>query len=383
MPRYFIGVDVSTTASKALAIDEQGVVVASQSYPHPISTPYPLWSEQNPLDWWEASSHALRDITQKIPASQIAAVGLTGQMHGLTTLDAAGNPVRPAILWNDQRSGAECDAITAKVGANKLYQLTGSLMLPGFTAPKLAWLRTHEPDSYARIAHILLPKDYVRYCLSGAYITDVADGSGIGLMDIARRGWSDEMIAAFDFPRSWLPALRESPEVTATVNEAGAAATGLPVGTPIVGGAGDQPAQAIGSSITRPGETSLTVGTSGVVFTAASRYAPEPEGRLHTFCHAIPGAWFYMGVMLSAAGSLRWLHDELAPDRSYEALSELAATIPLGADGLLFTPYLSGERHPHPSRSAGAWRVRWIDRAAWPGAHGSRGDGRRGLWDAR
>src|SRR5450432_168845 len=198
MARYFIGVDVSTTASKALAIDEQGVVVASQSYSHQISTPYPLWSEQDPLEWWEATSHALRDITQKIPADQIVAVGLTGQMHGLTTLDAQGNPVRPAILWNDQRSGAECDAITAKVGAKKLFQLTGSLMLPGFTAPKLAWLRTHEPDAYARVAHILLPKDYVRFRLSGAYITDVADGSGIGLMDIANRTWSDEMIAAFD-----------------------------------------------------------------------------------------------------------------------------------------------------------------------------------------
>src|SRR5260221_7566786 len=213
MPRYFIGVDVSTTASKALAIDEQGVVVASQSYPHRISTPYPLWSEQDPLDWWEATSHALRDITEKIPADQIVAVGLTGQMHGLTTLDAAGNPVRPAILWNDQRSAVECESITIKVGTKKLYQLIGSLMLPGFTAPKLAWIRTHEPDAYARIAHILLPKDYVRYCLSGAYITDVADGSGIGLMDIGRRGWSGEVIAAFEFPRSWLPGLRDSPEV--------------------------------------------------------------------------------------------------------------------------------------------------------------------------
>src|SRR5258708_5460818 len=242
MPRYFIGVDVSTTASKALAIDEQAVVVASQSYPHPISTPYPLWSEQNPLDWWEASSHALRDITQKIPASQIAAVGLTGQMHGLTTLDTAGNPVRPAILWNDQRSGAECEAITTKGGAKKLYQLIGSLMLPGFTAPKLAWIRTHEPDAYARIAHILLPKDYVRFRLSGAYITDVADGSGIGLMDIAKRTWSDDMIAAFDFPRSWLPELCESPEVSARVNEAGAAATRLAVGAPSVARGGGHPA---------------------------------------------------------------------------------------------------------------------------------------------
>ncbi|MEP7284858.1 MAG: xylulokinase [Chloroflexota bacterium] len=348
MSRYFIGVDVSTTASKALAIDEKGKVVATYSYPHALSTPYPLWSEQDPLDWWEATSHALRDLTAQIPPDDIAAIGLTGQMHGLTTLDSHGDPVRPAILWNDQRSGAQCEAITEKVGAQKLYQITGSLMLPGFTAPKLAWLRDHEPDSYARIARFLLPKDYIRFRLSGAYVTDVADGSGIGLMDIAKRSWSDEMIAAFGFPRSWLPDLCESPDVSAKVNEAGAAATGLKVGTPIVGGAGDQPAGAIGSGITRAGETSLTVGTSGVVFTAAAHYVPEPEGRLHTFCHAIPGAWFYMGVMLSAAGSLRWLHDELAPTTSYEELSERAASVPPGSLGLLFTPYLTGERHPHP-----------------------------------
>ncbi len=346
--RYFIGVDVSTTASKALAIDEQGKVVATFSYPHDLSTPYPLWSEQDPLDWWHATSHALRDLTSRIPADEIAAIGLTGQMHGLTTLDADGNPVRPAILWNDQRSGPQCEAITAKVGAKKLYQLIGSLMLPGFTAPKLAWLREHEPDSFRRIARFLLPKDYVRFRLSGAYVTDVADGSGIGLMDIAKRAWSDEMLAAFDFPRSWLPDLCESPDVTARVNEAGAAATGLKIGTPIVGGAGDQPAGAIGSGITNAGETSLTVGTSGVVFTASDHYAPEPEGRLHTFCHAIPGAWFYMGVMLSAAGSLRWLHDELAPNASYDELSDRAGSVPPGAQGLLFTPYLTGERHPHP-----------------------------------
>jgi xylulokinase len=341
-------VDVSTTASKALAIDEQGTVVADQSYPHPISTPYPLWSEQNPLDWWEATSHALRDVTSRIPADEIAAVGLTGQMHGLTTLDANGNPVRPAILWNDQRSASQCEDITEKVGAKAMYQLIGSLMLPGFTAPKLAWLREHEPDVYRQIARFLLPKDYIRFRLSGSYVTDVADGSGIGLMDIARRTWSEEMLAAFDFPRSWLPDLCESPDVSAHVNEAGAAATGLKVGTPIIGGAGDQPAQAIGSGITNAGETSLTVGTSGVVFTAADHYAPEPEGRLHTFCHAIPGAWFYMGVMLSAAGSLRWLHDELTPHSSYDELSERAGSVPPGSQGLLFTPYLTGERHPHP-----------------------------------
>ncbi|HVO43770.1 MAG TPA: xylulokinase [Aggregatilineales bacterium] len=345
---YYVGIDVSTTASKALAIDEKGNLAASASYPHPISTPRPLWSEQNPLDWWDAVCRALRDITAKIPADQIAAVGLTGQMHGLTTLDKDNQPVRPAILWNDQRSGAECAAITRKIGAEWLYSHIGTQMLTGFTAPKLAWLREHEPDAYGRIEKFLLPKDYIRFRMSGAFVTDVADGSGTALMDIARRTWSEQMIAALDLPRQWLPELCESPEVCAHVNSEGAAATGLKVGTPIVGGAGDQPAQAIGSGITRAGETSLTVGTSGVVFTAADRYAPEPDGRLQTYCHAIPGVWFYMGVMLSAAGSLRWLHDELAPDKSYEQLSELAASVPRGSGGLLFSPYLTGERHPHP-----------------------------------
>jgi len=348
MARCFIGVDVSTTASKALAVDERGQVVAIASRPHDLSTPRPLWSEQSPQQWWEASSAAIRAVVEQVGAENVAAVGLTGQMHGLTTLDAKGEIVRPAMLWNDQRSGPQCAAITEKVGAHKLFQVTGSLMLPGFTAPKLAWLRDNEPESYKRIAHILLPKDYLRYRLSGAFVTDVADGSGMGLMDIGKRAWSDEMIAAFDFPRAWLPALCESPEVCAHVNEAGSAATGLKVGTPIVGGAGDQPAGAVGGGITKPGMTSLTVGTSGVVFTSADHYAPEPEGRLHTFCHAIPGAWFYMGVMLSAAGSLRWLHDTLTPDRSYEQLSEMAGSVPPGSQGLLFMPYLTGERHPHP-----------------------------------
>lgn len=348
MPRLFIGIDVSTTASKALAINEQGTVVASQSHPHDLSTPRPLWSEQDPDQWWEATSHALRDVLHKVSPNDVAAVGLTGQMHGLTSLDANGRPLRPAILWNDQRSGPQCAAITEKVGASRLHQHIGSLMLPGFTAPKLLWVRENEPDVYRQIAHILLPKDYVRFKLSGSYAVDVADGSGIGLMDIGKRAWSDQMIAAFDFPKAWLPQLCESTEVSAHVNEAGAAATGLKVGTPIVGGAGDQPASGVGSGIVGRGQTSLTVGTSGVAFTATDEYLPEPQGRLHTFCHAMPGAWFSMGVMLSAAGSLRWLHDELAPTSSYESLSEQAASVPAGSLGLLFTPYLSGERHPHP-----------------------------------
>jgi xylulokinase len=354
MPRYFIGIDVSTTASKALVIDEQGNVVASQSHPHELSTPRPLWSEQDPEDWWQASSHAVRDVLQKVRAEDIAAIGLTGQMHGLTSLDGNGNPLRPAILWNDQRTGPQCEAMTAKVEARRLYQHIGSMMLPGFTAPKIVWLRENEPEIYKQIVHVLLPKDYIRFKLSGSYVGDVADGSGIGVMDIAKRTWSDEMLAAFDIPRSWLPDLCESPDVCAHVNEAGAVATGLKVGTPIVGGAGDQPAQAVGSGIISRGQTSLTVGTSGVAFTATDEYLPEPEGRLHTFCHAMPGAWFSMGVMLSAAGGLRWLHDELTPDASYDDLNAKAASVPAGSQGLLFAPYLSGERHPHPDPLARA-----------------------------
>lgn len=348
MKSYFIGLDVSTTASKALAIDEAGQVVATHSRAHTLSTPRPLWSEQDPAEWWEASAGAIRDLLTVIPPAAVRAISLTGQMHGLTVLGKDNQPLRPAILWNDQRSGPQCAAITEKAGAEFLYGHIGSMMLPGFTAPKIVWLRENEPEIYHQIAHVLLPKDYVRFRLSGAYIADVADGSGIALMDIARRTWSDQMLALMDIPRSWLPDLCESVDASARVSAEGAAATGLPEGTPIIGGAGDQPAQAVGSGIVSLGQTSLTVGTSGVAFTAADRYLPEPQGRLHTFCHAIPGAWFSMGVMLSAAGSLRWLHDELAPETNYDALSALAAEAPAGSSGLLFLPYLSGERHPHP-----------------------------------
>ena len=269
-------------------------------------------------------------------------------MHGLAALDADHKPVRPAMLWNDQRSAAQCDALTEQIGANRLYTLIGSRLLPGFLLPKLVWIRDNEPEVYARIASVLLPKDYVRLHLSGTAVTDVADGSGIGLMDVAARTWSAELLDAWHIPRSWLPDLIESTAICATVSAEAAAATGLIAGTPIVGGAGDQPAQAVGSGIVAAGQSSVTVGTSGVVFAAADHYAPEPEGRLHTFCHAIPDQWFAMGVMLSAAGSLRWFHDTFAPDSDYERLSELAAEVPRGAHGLLFAPYLSGERHPHP-----------------------------------
>jgi xylulokinase len=345
---YFIGIDVSTTASKALVVDETGKTIASQSYPHALATPRPLWSEQDPDNWWDATRRSLRDVMSRVDKDEVAAIGLTGQMHGLTSLDEAGRPLRPAILWNDQRSIVQCAAITEKVGEKHLYQLIGSILLPGFTAPKILWLRQNEPEVYAQIRHVLLPKDYVRFRLSGDYVTDVADGSGFGLMDISKRAWSDEMLAAFDIPKAWLPKLCESPEICAYVSQEAASETGLRVGTPIVGGAGDQPAAGVGSGIVQMGQASLTVGTSGVAFATSKHYNPHPEGRLHTFCHAIPGTWFYMGVMLSAAGGFRWFYDELAGGKSYDALNELVASIPRGSLGLLFAPYLTGERNPHP-----------------------------------
>lgn len=348
MNSYYIGIDVSTTASKALAIDPQGNVVASKGKPHDLSTPRPLWSEQDPQNWWAATSGALRELMAEIPAEQVVAIGLTGQMHGLTSLDRNGQPLRPAILWNDQRSIAQCAAITEAVGPKRLYQIIGSILLPGFTAPKIRWVREHEPDVYEQIAHVLLPKDYIRYRLSGAYVTDVADGSGFGLMEIGRRAWSDEMLAAFDIPRAWLPELCESQEICATVSAEAAAATGLKAGTPIVGGAGDQPAGAVGNGIVSAGQASLTIGTSGVAAAVSDRYAPEPDGRLHTFCGPIPGMWFHMGVMLSAAGGLRWLHDAFAPGVSYDEINRKAQSVPRGSAGLLFAPYLTGERNPHP-----------------------------------
>ncbi|MCE2490170.1 MAG: xylulokinase [Anaerolineae bacterium] len=348
MSEYLIGLDVSTTASKAVAIDVNGAVVATASHDHQLDTPRPLWSEQDPAEWWRASCASLRQVASVIPQGSIAALGLTGQMHGLTALDAQDEPLRPAILWNDQRSAAQCDAITEAIGEDKLYRLIGSRIFPGFTAPKIAWLREHEPEVFGRIAQVLLPKDYVRFLLSGERVTDVADGSGMALMDIGARDWSGEMLEALAIPRDWLPALTESQEVCAELSAAGAAASGLPVGTRIVGGAGDQPAGGVGSGVVDAGQLSLAMGTSGVAYAINDRYEPDQQGRLHTFCGPIPGTWFSMGVMLSAAGGLRWLRDALAPDMGFEELAALAEDIPPGAEGLLFAPWLSGERHPHP-----------------------------------
>ena len=354
----FLGVDVSTTGVKALLVDDVGRVAASASSPLALASPRPLWSEQHPRDWWAATVASIRAALERsvIAPERIAAVGLTGQMHGLVLLDDAGEPLRPAILWNDQRTAAECDEIRARVGRERLIALTGNDALTGFTAPKLLWVRRHEPEVYARTRHILLPKDYVRYRLTGAYALDKADGSGTILFDLRARDWSPEMLAALDIPPAWLPPTFEGTEITSVVSADAAVVTGLPAGTPVVAGAGDQAAQAVGVGAVLPGAVALTLGTSGVVFAPTDAPLVEPEGRLHAFCHAVPGRWHLMGVMLSAAGSLQWYRDTLAPGLPFEALMAEAEEAPPGSEGLLFLPYLTGERTPHPDALArGAW----------------------------
>jgi xylulokinase len=287
-----VGVDVGTTAVKAIGIDADGEVQAREEESYELSTPWPGWAEQDPDDWVRASELALGRL-------DVDAVGWSGQMHGLVALDEHDVPLRPAILWNDQRTAVECAEIEQRVGLDRLIELTGNRALTGFTAPKLLWLRNHEPDVFARIRSILLPKDYVRLKLEGRRAIDVADASGTLLFDVANRRWSEDVLAALELPGEWLPPAYESPEI---------------------GGAGDQAAGALGVGVTGPGPVSVVLGTSGVVFGTLDRYRADPEARAHVFCHAVPGTWHAMGVMLSAAGSLQWLHDSLAPDVDFATL---------------------------------------------------------------
>jgi xylulokinase len=285
-------------------------------------------------------------------AEDIAGVGLNGQMHGLVMLDAGGNVLRPAILWNDQRTQVQCDWMTERIGFERLIALTGNRALTGFTAPKILWVRDNEPDVYAQCAHILLPKDYIRFKLTGEYATDLAGAAGTSLLNVKDRDWSDEVIAALDIPRAWLPDVHEGTQITGVINDEAAAVTGLRAGTPVAGGGGDQAAGAVGMGCVSPDAIGVTVGTSGVVFAPLDRYAYEPEGRLHVFCHAVPEMWHFMGVMLSAAGSLQWYRDTLAPDMGFDVLLAEAASAPAGSNGLFFLPYLTGERTPHPDPEA-------------------------------
>jgi xylulokinase len=347
---FFMGIDVSTTGVKALLIDSAGTVIGTANTEQPLSTPYPLWSEQDPADWWRGAISSIRQVLDQtgVAGEQVAAVGLTGQMHGLTLLDEQGQVLRPAILWNDQRTGAQCDEIRARIGRSRLIEITGNDALTGFTAPKILWVREFEPDTYAKIKHILLPKDYVRFCLTGDFAVDRADGAGTILFDIRTRDWSPEVLAALEIPLEWLPKTYEGSAVTGVISAEAARQTGLKAGIPVAGGGGDQAAQAVGVGAIEPGIIALTLGTSGVVFATTDGPFIEPEGRLHAFCHSVPNRWHLMGVMLSAAGSLRWYRDTFAPGQDYDSLLAPAANIPAGCEGLLFLPYLTGERTPHP-----------------------------------
>jgi xylulokinase len=350
MAGYLLGVDASTTATKALLIDDEGKIVAVAATEYGFDTPQPLWSEQDPALWWFAAVQRIRQLLRdkRNDPAQIAAVGLTGQMHGLTLLDEAGKVLRPAILWNDQRTALQCDEIRDHLGKEYLIRITGNDALPGFTAPKILWVREHEPEIFARAHSFLLPKDYLRLCLTGVQATDRADGSGTLLMDLQARDWSKTLLDRLDLPNTFVPKSFEGTEITGAISASAAQATGLREGTPVVAGGGDQAAGAVGVGAVAEGIVSLALGTSGVVFATVNHPVYEPEGRLHAFCHAVPGRWHLMGVMLAAAGSLRWYRDTLAPGVAYDALIAPAAEIAPGSDGLLFLPYLMGERTPHP-----------------------------------
>jgi len=351
----FLGVDVGTGGTRAALIDAQGRVTASSTVEHvPFASPETGWAEQDPRDWWRAATLAIRDALSKsqIRPEQIGAVGFSGQMHGAVLLGKHDNVLRPSIIWCDQRTNTQCIAITEKIGTKRLIELTCNPALTGFTLPKLLWVRQVEPEHWRQVRSVLLPKDYVRLRLTGDKATDVADASGTLLFDVAGRKWSEQMLAAAEIDAAMLPQVYESPEITGVVSSAGAEATGLRAGTPVVAGGGDQAAGAVGMGIVRPGTVSATIGTSGVVFAASDKPALDPKGRVHTFCHAVPGRWHVMGVTQGAGLSLRWFRDQFGAGADdgrdpYTRLTEDAGRVAPGANGLLWTPYLMGERTPH------------------------------------
>ena len=346
---YMLGLDIGTSGAKAVVVADDGTVVATGTSSYPVSRPHPLWSEQDPADWWTGSREALRSALARsgVPSGEIVGLGLTGQMHGAVFLDDADDVIRPAILWNDGRTAEQCAEIERRVGSERLLAIAGNPALTGFQAPKVLWLRQHEPDAYARVRRLLLPKDYIRLLLTGDAATDASDASGTLLLDLAARDWSDEILAALDIPRGWLPAVHEGPDETGTLRAEVARELGLPEGLPVVAGGGDNAAAAVGTGIIREGFVSSSVGTSGVIFAHTDRFIPDPSGRLHAFCHAVPGKYHLMGVTLAAGGSMQWWRETLDDGSGFDEMATAAATIPPGAEGLLFLPYLMGERTPH------------------------------------
>lgn len=354
---YFMGIDLGTSGVKVLLIDEHGNVISKEEGEYNLYTPFPGWTEQDPQEWWSVTRDAIRRIVNRVRSDEIKGIGLTGQMHGSVFLDESGNVIRPCILWNDQRTYREVESIMKEFG-DKVVEWISNPVLTGFTLPKIIWLRNNEPENFKRLKKVLLPKDFVRFKLTGEYATEVSDASGTALFDVKNRSWSLEMINAMGLSIDLFPKSYESPEITGYVSKKSAEETGLKEGTPVVGGGGDQAAQAVGMGIVHPYDTSVTLGTSGVVFSAIDKVFVDPKLRTHTFCHAVPGMWHIMGVMLSAGGSLRWYRDtfgemEISISRllgkdPYEILTQEAESVKPGAERLIFLPYLTGERCPYP-----------------------------------
>ena len=347
---WFLGMDVGTGGTRAVIVDAAGKLVGSASSTHaPFRAEHPGWAEQDPDDWWRAAQEAIRGAIAATPEPRepIAAIALTGQMHGAVMLDENGAVLRPALIWCDTRTQPECDWLTERIGYERLIELTCNPALPNFTVTKLLWVKTHQPEIFAKIAHIMCPKDYVRYKLTGEFAIDVQEASGTLLLDVTHRRWSKEVAEVAGVKESWLPRVYESPEICARISEDGAKLTGLKAGTPVAAGAGDQGAGAVGMGILQPGSVSATIGTSGVVFAATAKPTKDPKVRLHTFCHAVPGLWHVMGVTQSAGLSLNWLKNTFFANQSYDELNVEAAKIPACSDGLEWAPYLLGERTPH------------------------------------
>ncbi|HEV2132888.1 MAG TPA: xylulokinase [Terracidiphilus sp.] len=347
---HFLGMDVGTGGTRAVIVDANGKLVGAASSSHaPFRAEHPGWAEQDPEDWWRAAQEAIRDALAAVPEPHepIAALALTGQMHGAVMLDERGQVLRPSLIWCDTRTQAECDWLTEKIGRERLIELTCNPVLPNFTLTKLLWVKKHQPEIFAKIRHVMCPKDYVRFRLTGEFAIDVQEASGTLLLDVTHRRWSREVAAAAGIPESWLPRVFESPEVCARISEEAASLTGLKAGTPVAAGAGDQGAGAVGMGILQPGSVSATIGTSGVVFAATAEPTKDPQGRLHTFCHAVPGLWHVMGVTQSAGLSLSWLKETFFAGQNYDALNAQAEKIPAGSQGLMWAPYLLGERTPH------------------------------------
>ncbi len=355
----WLGIDIGTGGSRALLVDGGGRVRAGYTAAHEeMRMERPMWAEQRPENWWDASAEAVRGVLAAggISGRDVKCIGLSGQMHGLVMLDDAGRVIRPSLIWCDQRSQAQVDFVHSKLGREKVLSYVANPVLTGFTLPKLLWVRDHEPQNFARVRQVLLPKDYVRYRLTGEFATEVSDASGTAMFDVVNRRWSFEMMDALGLDRDILPACHESSEISAKISASAAQATGLAEGTPVVGGGGDQAASAVGNGIVEPGIVSCTIGTSGVVFAHMEKVAYDPAGRVHTFCHAVRDKWHVMGVTQGAGLSLQWFRNRLAPGTEYDALMDEAAHSPAGAQGLYWLPYLMGERTPHLDASArGGW----------------------------